>query len=290
MDHKTEWNKDYPADESLGNQMEDDYSRTEEIEADTDCVRTGMFSDIGKREYQQDTAKVSESYVYIADRRIIAILCDGMGGLSGGERASGYCVERLYEAFQAASAPIDIPRFFSRMIDDVDRQVKAMTNEEGKPLGAGTTLISVVIDDGRLFWASVGDSRIYLINDASILCLTRDHNYQMVLASQVRKGLISAQEAMTHPKREALISYIGMGGVRCADISEKPFLLRGNDRILLCSDGLYRTLSEEEMAMIVRNAENDMESAARELVQSAIGKGKVHQDNTTAVVLKYLDL
>ena len=289
MDHNNEWIRDEQ--DGLNEvEPEKEYSCTEQIEEDTDRVRTGMFSDIGKREYQQDTARVSESYVYIADRRIIGILCDGMGGLSGGELASGYCVEKLYEIFNTVNASEDIPRFYSLMIDKLDQQVKAMTNADGKPLGAGTTLVSVVIDDGRLFWASVGDSRIYLINDASTLCLTRDHNYRMVLESQVRKGLITAQDAMIHPKREALISYIGMGGVKCADISEKPFLLRGNDRLLLCSDGLYRSLSEEEMANIIRDAGDDMEGAARELVLTAIGKGKHHQDNTTAVVIKYLDM
>jgi protein phosphatase len=255
---------------------------------DLDRVCTGVYSDVGKRSSQQDAARVSESYTYAADRRIIAVLCDGMGGLAGGERASGYCVEKMYEVFNSVNAEQDIPRFYGMMVEALDKHVKEMTNENGEPLGAGTTLVSVIVDDGRLYRASVGDSRIYIISDAGIMCLTRDHNYGMILNEQVKRGMISRQAAQEHPKREALISYIGMGGVRCADIDEKPFRLQDGDRILLCSDGLYRSLSEIEMAEIVRSADNDMEAAARMLVQSAVGKGKSSQDNTTAIVIKYL--
>lgn len=263
-------------------------ARTEQIDEGLDCVRTGIYSDIGKRSFQQDAARVSESYMYIAEQRIIAVLCDGMGGLTSGERASGYCVEKMYEIYGSVNAAKDIPRFYSMMIDTLDQQVSQMKTEDGKPLRTGTTLVSVIIDGGDLYWASVGDSRIYIISDTSAICLTRAHNYKMILDEQVRRGLITPQAAQSHPKREALISYIGMGSVKYSDISDKPFRLQCGDRILLCSDGLYRTLTDAEMARIIRDAGDDMESAARQLVQCALEKGRKNQDNTTAIVIKYL--
>ena len=114
-------------------------SRTEVIEVGLDCVRTGVYSDIGQRSSQQDAAIVSESYEYIENRRVIAIMCDGMGGLAGGDLASGYCVNKLYEMFCNVNAEKDIPRFYSMMIDALDRHVKQMEAADGTPLGAGTT-------------------------------------------------------------------------------------------------------------------------------------------------------
>ena len=265
-------------------------SRTEVIEVGLDCVRTGVYSDIGQRSSQQDAAIVSESYEYIENRRVIAIMCDGMGGLAGGDLASGYCVNKLYEMFCNVNAEKDIPRFYSMMIDALDRHVKQMEAADGTPLGAGTTIVSIVIENGDLYWASVGDSRIYIISDTDSMCLTKDHNYKMILDQQVARGQIAKHTADTHPKREALLSYIGQGGVKYVDIPVRPVRLKGGDRLLLCSDGLYRTLRESEMAEIIRRAGDDMEAAARNLVRRAVGKGKANQDNTTAVLVKYLEM
>lgn len=264
-------------------------SQTEIIDDGLDCVRTGIYSDIGRRSSQQDAAMVSESYEYIESQRVIAILCDGMGGLKGGDLASKYCVKKLYEMFCNVNAEKDIPRFYSMMVNAMDQHVKQMETADGKPLGAGTTLVSIAIENGDLYWASVGDSRLYIISDSDIMCLTKDHNYQMLLERQVMQGQISREKAAKHPKREALLSYIGQGGVKYVDIPIRPLRLRGGDRLLLCSDGLYRSLQESEMADIIRRAEDDMEAAARNLVRRAVGKGKSNQDNTTAVVVKYLE-
>lgn len=270
--------------------------KTERIAPELDCLRTGIYSDQGRRESQQDRAYVTESYTYISTRRALAVLCDGMGGMNAGEIASGYCVEQMIrgvnEVLNANNADkdLDIPFYYGLMLKELDEQIHAMRAPNGDPLGAGTTFISVLIDDGLLYWASVGDSRIYIINDVSTACLTRDHNYKMLLDEQVRRGQITRAAANANPKKEALLSYVGMGGLRYRDITEDPFPLKGGDRILLCSDGLYRTLRETEMARIIREAGDDMEAAARELVQTAVGKGKPHQDNTTAVVLKYLNV
>lgn len=267
-----------------------DAPQTEVIEPGLDCVRTGMYSDIGRRSSQQDSAIVSESYEYIENQRVIAILCDGMGGLAGGDLASGFCVKKMYEMYRDVSAGKDVPLFYNRMVEALDLCVKQMKTPAGDPLGAGTTLVSIIIENGELYWTSVGDSRIYIISDTGMMCLTRDHNYKMLLDEKVARGEITQRAADTNPQREALLSFIGQGGLKYVDISQQPFSLKGGDRLLLCSDGLYRTLQESEMADIVRRAGDDMEAAARNLVQRAVGKGKPKQDNTTAVVVKYLEM
>lgn len=266
-----------------------DYDRTERIDFELDCVRTGMYSEIGNRESQQDAAWVSESYDYIESRMLMAVVCDGMGGLEGGERASRLCVEKMHEVYSKVDdIKKDVPRFLAMMTDTLDQLVAKLENAEGKPLGAGTTLVSIIIDDGDLYWASIGDSRIYIFTESGEMLLTRDHNYYMILSEQKKRGLIGDEIIETHPKREALVSYLGMNGIRYSDIPEKPIHLRDGDHILLCSDGLYRALSTAEMSRIILAEGDDMETAARKLVLAAVDKRRRHQDNTTAVVVKYI--
>ena len=89
--------------------------------------------------------------------------------------------------------------------------------------------------------------------------------------------------------REKICSYMGIGGVPYIDINPYPFPLMNGDTVLLCSDGLYRALSEPEMLRIISSYDNNMQQAAEALTAAAIAKGKRHQDNTTAVLVKYCE-
>jgi len=252
-------------------------------------ILTGVSSHIGRRDYQQDATKVYVDNLHSNSLKTIAVLCDGMGGLNGGELASNLCVEKIYEDFYAADVLENVSEFFKSSIQNLDRLVCGMTDEQQKPVNAGTTLASIIIIDNNLFWASVGDSRIYLIRNNEIAQITEDHNYMMLLKERVKRGYLTQEEADTHPKREALISYIGMDGVKYIDANSKPFKLEDGDIILICSDGLYRTLEDDEILHIIQSQQSEMNTAARALTELAIGKGKKNQDNTAAVLIKYRD-
>jgi len=158
-----------------------------------------------------------------------------------------------------------------------------------KPLQSGTTLASVIIVDNKLYWASVGDSRIYLIRNNEMAQITVDHNYAVVLDQKVRQGRITKEEAESHPKREALISFVGMGGVKHIDLNSKPFQLLNGDYIVICSDGLYRSLNNEEIKSIIISSQVNITGTANTLVNRAIRKQIKNQDNTTVVLVKFLD-
>ena len=121
-----------------------------------------------------------------------------------------------------------------------------------------------------------------------MVCVTTDHNYAMVLEQKVKKGLISAEEAKANPEREALVSYMGMGGLEYIDINPNPLELLDGDCILLCSDGLYRALSAEEIKSVI-DSFDDTQTVAEALTAAALAKGKRNQDNTTAVLLRYVE-
>ena len=259
----------------------DDYDR---------CVYVGSSSVVGRRDEQQDAIKADDFYTYIENGKAIAVLCDGMGGLSGGAKASAVCSSIVYDTFHSDKIYSSIPAFYKSVIFDSDDEVCLLKNDDGSNLsGSGTTLVSVVIDDDKLYWASVGDSRIYIIREEQILCITKDHNYLMLLNEKVKRGEITEEEAQSNSKKEALISYIGIGGVRYIDMNSKPFQLSSGDYLVLCSDGLYRSLSEEEIKELVCSFGNETQNAAEALTELAMSKNIKNQDNTSVIVIGYQD-
>ena len=260
---------------------------TLQIEGNLLKVSVGTSSIIGKRNSQQDAIKADSDYVYAEEGRGIAILCDGMGGLAGGEKASNLCVDMVHKMYHEKGENTTIAQFYAKAISQADEAVAALRDSAGNPMRAGTTMVSVVIDNGDLYWASVGDSRIYIQRGPEMLQLTRDHNYYMLLMEKVKNGQLSQEEADSNPKKEALISYIGINGVQYINRNASPLKLEKGDHIILCSDGLYRSVTDEELKQILLCFRGDMESAAEALTQLAMSKGKRHQDNTSVIVLEY---
>ena len=249
----------------------------------TGAVSFGTSSVIGKREYQQDALMVAQGNPP-NDKKSFAVLCDGMGGMNGGEKASALCVEKMINAFNMG---VDyIPDFYRRNIIEIDDAVSLLTDENGDYMGAGSTLISVIIDDYKLYWGSVGDSRIYVIRDQEMVVINAEHNYYVELLEKVRAGEISQEEADKHPSREALTSYMGIGGITLMDVSENNIQLLKDDYVVLCSDGLYRALSDNEIFNIIKKSNGNAQQAAKSLTDYTMGKNIPFQDNTSVIVIK----
>ena len=208
---------------------------------------------IGTRKYQQDAVKIPDTNKQ-KSRKNICVLSDA---------------------------------FFSEEIKKVDKLVAGLKDETGKTMESGATLVSIIIDENNLYWASVGDSRIYIIRGDEIAQVNAEHNYYMTLKNRVEAGEITEEEAQNDPSKEALISYIGIGGIELADINQAPFSLENGDLIVLCSDGLYRILNDEAIKLIVRSFSENIPLAAHMLVNTATENRQKNQDNTTAIVVKY---
>jgi len=255
-------------------------------------VFVGASSVIGRRKEQQDTIVSDTFYAYDECGKLIAVLCDGMGGLKGGKRASSLCASTVHNAFhaEADSPSFSVPDFYRRAIQHANEGVRALSGDVKTPMaGSGTTMVSVVIDDDRLYWASVGDSRIYVMRGEEILCVTKDHNFMMLLQEQVKRGEITQAEADSNPKKEALVSYIGMDRVKYIDMNSKPVKLMDGDFILLCSDGLYRSVSPHEIKDVIRQYGADTQLTAETLTALAMSKNYKHQDNTSVIIIGFQD-
>lgn len=243
----------------------------------------------GNREYQQDALYVSQSKKLAANKktRVLAVVCDGMGGMADGGRASQTAIQMMVQGFERVEkAPgLDIPLFFQQGIYAIDRTIASFPKEEGK--GSGTTMVACIAEDDRLYWASVGDSRIYIIRGAQIRQVTRDHNYELRLKEMQAAGQITKEGVQAARHKEALISYLGMGNISLMDINTVPFQMRFGDVIMLCSDGITKTLTDGQIQKIITADEVRLEQRAKALIDAATRANTYSQDNTSVVLICY---
>ncbi len=249
-------------------------------------ITTAQATHLGTRNTQQDSVFVSDTAHFFPDEpaKIFGVICDGMGGLSDGAEAGRMVIDSIVPALAEISGEDNIRQFFREEIINADKDVADAFGE-----GVAGTTIVVALLFGRCFhWCSVGDSRIYLIRDKEISQISRDHNYALQLAQDVADGKIAEEEAKQHPEREALISYVGSGNVSLIDASREPIILHGGDIILLCSDGLTKSLSDEEIKAVVLDNYGDLGETARLLPLVAFDTGGA-KDNTSIVLIQYFE-
>ncbi len=245
------------------------------------AINTVAMSHIGTRKYQQDAFYVSPP---TNENSALAVLCDGMGGMDSGELASAEIIQHYAKFLHDFEQYEDIPQLLLKATYTANDIMHEKFVSQGQ--AAGTTLVCACIKEDKLYWVSVGDSRIYLVRDKELARLTKDHNYALQLQQQVQNGEISQQAADNNPQKEALVSYLGAPTLEMIDLSNAPFKLMQNDVILLCSDGVTKSLSDEDILNILSEPLTLKENIHR-LVISAVDAGFNSQDNTTAVLMKY---
>lgn len=253
---------------------------------------TLSYTETGNRQYQQDAVYVSKSKILAANKktRVLGIVCDGMGGMADGGRASQTAIQMMVQGFEQIekASNVNIPGFFRQGIQVIDKTIYNFPKENGK--GSGTTMVAVIAEDNKLYWASVGDSRIYIIRGGSMKQITRDHNYWLRLQEMVAAGQMSQEEAMGKRQKEALISFLGIGNVSLMDINTQPFEMQTGDTIMLCSDGITKTLPDEQIQKIITADIVSLEEKARTLVRAAVTNNTHSQDNTSVAILQYRDM
>ncbi|MFI3212873.1 MAG: protein phosphatase 2C domain-containing protein [Eubacteriales bacterium] len=246
-------------------------------------IDTALANHVGTRKYQQDSAYVLEPLNRQGD--CFGVLCDGMGGMEDGELVSADVVAFLANALSNIPENMNIPKYYQELALEANEMILQKYVKQGKE--AGTTLVSVLIQQNFLYWVSVGDSRIYIIRNQEIARMTTDHNYMLELQELVNAGSITQEEANHHPQKEALISYIGAPVIERIDMAKEPFLLQKEDIILLCSDGLTKSLRDQQILEQILLSD-ELADKARKLTVEALDASRGGQDNTTVILIRYL--
>ena len=246
--------------------------------------RVGSVHDIGRRNAQQDSFGVSdlEDEEALTKKGFLAVVADGMGGLSDGDRMSQIVVVNMLQGFDDASESDPSP---SVLMGLLDRATNEVNNDLGPDkLGkCGSTVVATIIKDNLLSYISVGDSHIYVWREGKLSKINRDHNYAAELDELVSRGEISVEEAMSDPQRAALTSFVGMGNLEMVDQNITPFELHPRDRVLLMSDGVYGTLGDEKITELmnkpIRQSCILMDTEIRTI-------NRKNQDNYTCVIIE----
>jgi serine/threonine protein phosphatase PrpC len=208
---------------------------------------------------------------------VLMVVADGMGGHEGGELASRIAVDRVRATYYAEWAPPE--RALTAAFDAANEAVFDYARRHPQLAGMGTTCTAVAVIDGLAWLAHVGDSRLYLIRGGRAYRMTQDHSTTMEL---VNRGLLTLAEAGTHEERNVILRALGTHERLEAATWKHPFPLHAGDRLVLCSDGLYQSIPDDELGRIcARHASSS--DACRALLDTALERDGT--DNITVAVL-----
>jgi len=209
----------------------------------------------------------------------LLILADGMGGHADGAEASRLATATLLDLYLSHESD-PVINTLQRGLIEANRIIFEKSADMLTAKGMGTTLVAAHIMGGKMQFAHVGDSRGYLINKTGITQFTEDHSY---VASLVKAGVIAAEEAEDHPESHVLTRAIGLQESVMVDVSKQPLALKKGDYVLLCCDGLWGVVPDEEILARVRQIGEPDEISAK-LVKQAVDNGG--PDNITVLIAR----
>ncbi len=243
-------------------------------------------SDVGqKRSHNEDAFLFDEKHG-------LAVVADGMGGHAAGEIASGIAVEMIYEFIKAMDKggevtwPFEYNNDFSfeanlliTGINLANDKILKKVEENSKLKGMGTTVVVGLFKGDKVTIAHIGDSRAYYFRDGKLNLITEDHSW---VNEQLKKGIISEEQAREHPFKNVVTQALGSGEKLLVDIDEVK--VKPGDIFLFCSDGVNSMLSYEKMQDIFREkGADDIEKLGNRLIEEANIAGG--DDNITIITV-----
>lgn len=217
-----------------------------------------------------------------AENRLLAAVCDGMGGRAKGERASFLAVETM-EEYEQYIKEKKVPEFQKdpmTYVNEANIRICKEIKKQGTAMGSTLSVLEFVSD--FVTAGNLGDSRIYQMRDNILSQLSKDHT---VVARMVRMGQITPEEADTHPMRHRITQHLGIEpeDMILEPAMAGPIKIKTNDKYLICSDGLTDMVGDYEIAEIL-NEETALKGVAENLVQHALAAGG--KDNVTVILIE----
>ena len=229
-------------------------------------MKTFSKTDVGR------TRAMNQDYVLVCDQPIgnlpnLLIVADGMGGHNAGDYASRYVAEKVRE--ELAKSEEDGPKaMMNKAISSANSNLIQIAKQDDRLKGMGTTLVVATVIEHTLYFANIGDSRLYLLNDR-IKQLSKDHSF---VQEMVRLGGIKAEEAKRHPDKNIITRAIG--AKEKVEIDFFEYRLKKGDIILMCTDGLSNMVEDDEIYRIVKSSRDVVEATERLIDRANDNGGK----------------
>ncbi len=241
-------------------------------------MKIQSFTDKGMvRDMNQDAFKTGE----FQNGGAWAVVCDGMGGVAGGQVASEICVNEvsshIEKGYRKGMSMKSVKNLLVSAITAANIKVYETAEENLQYSGMGTTVVAVVILNGFAAIAHIGDSRAYFINEEEIKQVTKDHSVVQFL---IDTGRITVEQSRTHPDRNVITRAVGVSPEIEVDVDIIP--VNKGDIVLVCTDGLYEYITQEEMFNVIKNTQNS--EPAKVLLDMANEAGG--KDNITVVTVE----
>ena len=225
-----------------------------------------------------------DTYTFIKkdDNNFLAFVCDGMGGHLGGSFASAKAVEMINEAFnnfanKKSTKSIGVWLFDA--ITKINAFIYEQSINQDNLKGMGTTITGVIKLNDEMYYAHIGDSRIYIYNKDELRQITTDHTYVNTL---LLNGLITYKQALKHPKKHVLTNALGIKKSVSVDIGQ--ISLKDDDNLLICSDGLHNLLDGKKLLKAL-NEPLEIEDKINSIINKALDLGG--NDNITLILLEH---
>ena len=236
-------------------------------------MKTFSITDVGM------VRQVNQDYVFTTGKPLgilqnLFVVADGMGGHQAGDYASKCTVEVMIKEI-AKSEGEDIERVLVKAIKSANREIIKEASSDEHLKGMGTTVVAATVKEQMLYFANVGDSRLYLINQG-IQQLSKDHS---LVEELVRAGELDRAESRNHPQKNIITKAVGVA----EDVQPDFFIvdMKENSRILLCSDGLSNMVDDEKLEEIL-SGEGTEEELAEKCIEEALFYGGL--DNIAVVI------
>lgn len=253
-------------------------SQNNTSEFDGDVIRSVVVTDLGNiRTNNEDVGlffRVADADIS-REKGCLLLVADGMGGHNAGEVASRMAADIISHEYVRQNGAVE--KSLHKAFELANKTIYEMSLSNRAMKGMGTTCTTLVIIDQVVYYAHAGDSRAFLQKSGSIAQITEDHTYVQEL---VRNGEITLAEAHVHPKRNILTNAMGTKPSLRIDTGKFALPFEENDRLMICSDGLYDYITNEELARILGGT--SLRDTANELVELAKSRGG--HDNITVVL------
>lgn len=244
-------------------------------------LKVGAATSIGRvRSINED------AFVAKAEQGLF-VVCDGMGGAAAGEVASRLAVEVIASRLNGGGETIEVAgdyqprtRQLERAVRQANRAIYERAQGDKAHEGMGTTVVGAWVGDGVVSVAHVGDSRAYFGHHSAFESVTSDHS---LVEAQVQAGLINREQSLQSEHQNILLRALGRDAEVEVSLAEIP--VAAGDRLLLCTDGLTRMVTDQQMAGALARFAGEPQRACEHLIEAANAAGG--PDNITVVVVEF---